>query len=211
MSNLEIETDLWSKNINNICGIDEVGRGCLAGPVYSAAVVLDQNTNFEYKDFNQINDSKKLSEKKREKLFDYIIDISKFGIGICTVEEIDHLGIQEAVKVSMKRAVESLEIQPDHLLIDNMKLELDIPQTSIIKGDQISKSISSASIIAKVSRDNLMKNQISNNYPMYKFEKNKGYGTKEHMDAIKTFGITKQHRKSFEPIKSMIENNHEAN
>jgi len=211
MSNLEIETDLWSKNINNICGIDEVGRGCLAGPVYSAAVVLDQNTNFESKDFNQINDSKKLSEKKREKLFDYIIDISKFGIGICTVEEIDHLGIQEAVKVSMIRAVESLEIQPDHLLIDNMKLELDIPQTSIIKGDQISKSISSASIIAKVSRDNLMKNQISNNYPMYKFEKNKGYGTKEHMDAIKTFGITKQHRKSFEPIKSMIENNHEAN
>ena len=111
----------------------------------------------------------------------------------------------------MKRAVESLEIQPDHLLIDNMKLDLDIPQTSIIKGDQISKSISSASIIAKVSRDNLMKNQISNNYPMYKFEKNKGYGTKEHMDAIKTFGITKQHRKSFEPIKSMIENNHETN
>ena len=211
MSNLEIETDLWSKNINNICGIDEVGRGCLAGPVYSGAVVLDQNTNFESKDFNQINDSKKLSEKKREKLFDYIIDISKFGIGICTVEEIDHLGIQQAVKVSMIRAVESLEIQPDHLLIDNMKLELDIPQTSIIKGDQISKSISSASIIAKVSRDNLMKNQISNNYPMYKFEKNKGYGTKEHMDAIKTFGITKQHRKSFEPIKSMIENNHEAN
>ena len=211
MSNLEIETDLWSKNINNICGIDEVGRGCLAGPVYSAAVVLDQNTNFESKDFNEINDSKKLSEKKREKLFDYIIDISKFGIGICSVEEIDHLGIQEAVKVSMIRAVESLEIQPDHLLIDNMKLELDIPQTSIIKGDQISKSISSASIIAKVSRDNLMKNQISNNYPMYKFEKNKGYGTKEHMDAIKTFGITKQHRKSFEPIKSMIENNHEAN
>lgn len=211
MSNLEIETDLWSKNINNICGIDEVGRGCLAGPVYSAAVVLDQNTKFESKDFNEINDSKKLSEKKREKLFDYIIDISKFGIGICSAEEIDHLGIQEAVKVSMIRAVESLEIQPDHLLIDNMKLELDIPQTSIIKGDQISKSISSASIIAKVSRDNLMKNQISNNYPMYKFEKNKGYGTKEHMDAIKTFGITKQHRKSFEPIKSMIENNHEAN
>ena len=211
MSNLEIETDLWSKNINNICGIDEVGRGCLAGPVYSAAVVLDQNTNFEYKDFNQINDSKKLSEKKREKLFDYIIDISKFGIGICTVEEIDHLGIQQAVKVSMIRAVESLEIQPDHLLIDNMKLDLDIPQTSIIKGDQISKSISSASIIAKVSRDNLMKNQISNNFPMYKFEKNKGYGTKEHMDAIKTFGITKQHRKSFEPIKSMIKNNDEAN
>lgn len=211
MSNLEIETDLWSKNINNICGIDEVGRGCLAGPVYSAAVVLDQNTNFESKDFNQINDSKKLSENKREKLFDYIIDISKFGIGICTVEEIDHLGIQQAVKVSMIRAVESLEIQPDHLLIDNMKLDLDIPQTSIIKGDQISKSISSASIIAKVSRDNLMKNQISNNFPMYKFEKNKGYGTKEHMDAIKTFGITKQHRKSFEPIKSMIENNHEAN
>ena len=211
MSNLEIETDLWSKNIINICGIDEVGRGCLAGPVYSAAVVLDQKTNFGSKDFNQINDSKKLSEKKREKLFDYIIDISKFGIGICTVEEIDHLGIQEAVKVSMKRAVESLEIQPDHLLIDNMKLDLDIPQTSIIKGDQISKSISSASIIAKVSRDNLMKNQISNNYPMYKFEKNKGYGTKEHMDAIKNFGITKQHRKSFEPIKSMIENNHETN
>ena len=211
MSNLEIETDLWSKNINNICGIDEVGRGCLAGPVYSAAVVLNQTTNFDSKDFNQINDSKKLSEKKREKLFDYIIDISKFGIGICTVEEIDHLGIQQAVKVSMIRAVESLEIQPDHLLIDNMKLDLDIPQTSIIKGDQISKSISSASIIAKVSRDNLMKNQISNNFPMYKFEKNKGYGTKEHMDAIKNFGITKQHRKSFEPIKSMIENNHETN
>jgi len=200
MSNLEIETDLWSKNINNICGIDEVGRGCLAGPVYSAAVVLDQNTNFEYKDFNQINDSKKLSEKKREKLFDYIIDISKFGIGICTVEEIDHLGIQEAVKVSMIRAVESLEIQPDHLLIDNMKLELDIPQTSIIKGDQISKSISSASIIAKVSRDNLMKNQISNNYPMYKFEKNKGYGTKQHYSALEINGHSTIHRRTFKVV-----------
>lgn len=208
MSNLDFETDLWNKNYNYICGIDEVGRGCLAGPVYSGAVILDKNKSFEDPFFEKINDSKKVSTKVRENLVDYIKEISiSTAIGLCTAEEIDEIGIQNSVKLSMKRALNNLSIKPDYLLIDSLSIDSKIPQKNIIKGDQASKSISSASIIAKVSRDNYMIDELSNVYPNYSFEKNKGYGTKVHMEAIKNYGITNVHRKSFEPIKSMISEN----
>tara|TARA_Y100000817_G_scaffold296994_1_gene272974 strand:+ start:176 stop:802 length:627 start_codon:yes stop_codon:yes gene_type:complete len=208
MSNLDFETDLWNKNYNYICGIDEVGRGCLAGPVYSGAVILDKNKSFGDPFFEKINDSKKVSTKVRENLVDYINEISiSTAIGLCTAEEIDEIGIQNSVKLSMKRALNNLSIKPDYLLIDSLSIDSKIPQKNIIKGDQASKSISSASIIAKVSRDNYMIDELSNEYPNYSFEKNKGYGTKVHMEAIKNYGITNVHRKSFEPIKSMISEN----
>jgi len=205
MSNLDFEKELWDSNYKYICGIDEVGRGCLAGPVYSGATILKNTDELNRDIFSEINDSKKISENKREKLYDYIKKIAYISVGICSVEEIDEIGIQNAVKLSMVRAINNLEIKPEYLLIDSMVLDIDIPQKSIIKGDQKSKSISAASIVAKVERDNLMKLEYAKNFPDYNFEKNKGYGTKKHIEAINEFGITNIHRKTFEPIKSMIE------
>ncbi|MBK90238.1 MAG: ribonuclease HII [Chloroflexi bacterium] len=205
MSNLDFEKELWDSNYKYICGIDEVGRGCLAGPVYSGATILKNTDELNTDIFSEINDSKKISENKREKLYDYIKKIAYISVGICSVEEIDEIGIQNAVKLSMVRAINNLEIKPEYLLIDSMALDIDIPQKSIIKGDQKSKSISAASIVAKVERDNLMKLEYAKNFPDYNFEKNKGYGTKKHIEAINEFGITNIHRKTFEPIKSMIE------
>ncbi|NCG35069.1 MAG: ribonuclease HII [Dehalococcoidales bacterium] len=205
MSNLDFENEIWDLNYSYICGLDEVGRGCLAGPVYSGAVVLkkDQNTNDAL--FKKINDSKKLTENSRESLVQYIKDISiDTAIGICTNEEIDDLGIQSAVKTSMNRAINNLNVSPDYLLVDSLKLDNKIPQKNIIRGDQASKSIAAASIIAKVARDKFMVQDLSEKFPNYYFNKNKGYGTKVHMEAIKEFGITNSHRKSFEPIKSML-------
>ena len=206
MSNLELEKKLWGKSFNYICGLDEVGRGCIAGPVYSGAVILKEN--FEDPDdlFRKINDSKKITSKNREILSSYIKKISHTSsVGSASSEEIDNIGIVKAVKLSMTRAILNLEIKPEFLLIDSMKIESKIPQINIIKGDQISKSISAASIIAKVSRDKYMIENISKEYPNYLFEKNKGYGTKEHMELIEKYGITKYHRKTFEPIKSNYE------
>jgi len=211
MSSLEYETKLWQSSVNNICGIDEVGRGCLAGPVYSGAVILNKKSNFDSENFELINDSKKLSEKKRVLLFDYLKGISDYAIGICSSKEIDEIGIQEAVKLSMVRAVKNLQVTPEFLLIDSMKIDIDIPQKSIIRGDQKSKSISAASIVAKVKRDNYMKMDLAKRFPKYKFENNKGYGTKDHINSINSYGVTEIHRKSFEPIKSMIKGNHERN
>ena len=207
MSNLELEKKLWGKSFNYICGLDEVGRGCIAGPVYSGAVIL--NKNFEDPDdlFRKINDSKIITAKKRETLSAYIKKISHTSsIGSASSEEIDNIGIVKAVKLSMTRAILNLEIKPDFLLIDSISIEgTDIPQKNIIKGDQISKSISAASIVAKVSRDKYMVENISKEYPNYSFDKHKGYGTKEHMALIDKYGITKYHRKTFEPIKSNYE------
>jgi ribonuclease HII len=205
MSNLNFENEIWDSKYNNICGIDEVGRGCLAGPVYSGAVILKKDQNLEDPFFKKINDSKKLSKNSRESLVQFIKDISVCtAIGICTNDEIDNFGIQIAVKTSMIRAIENLNITPDFLLIDSLKLDTKIPQKNIIRGDQASKSIAAASIIAKVARDDFMISKLSKDFPEYFFDKNKGYGTKLHMEAIKEFGITNSHRKSFEPIKSMI-------
>ncbi|MCD8762375.1 ribonuclease HII [Mammaliicoccus sciuri] len=182
-----------------ICGIDEVGRGPLAGPVVASAVILEQDHQYL-----GITDSKALSQAKRSYFEQEIYNRARaVGIGIATVEEIDELNIYEATKVAMQRAIDQLSIKPDHLLIDAMKLDNGIPQTSIIKGDLNSVSIAAASVIAKEYRDKLM-SQYHIEYPGYDFDKNKGYGTKSHLEGLENYGFTPIHRKTFEPIKSKV-------
>ncbi len=182
-----------------ICGIDEVGRGPLAGPVVASAVILEQDHQYL-----GITDSKALSQTKRSYFEQEIYNRARaVGIGIATVEEIDELNIYEATKVAMQRAIDQLSVKPDHLLIDAMKLDNGIPQTSIIKGDLNSVSIAAASVIAKEYRDKLM-SQYHTEYPGYDFDKNKGYGTKTHLEGLENYGITPIHRKTFEPIKSKV-------
>lgn len=192
------EMKLLKNNIKYIAGIDEVGRGPLAGPVYTAAVILDPNI-----DILGIRDSKKLSEKQREFLSEEIRQKCLcYSIGIASEEEIDEINILNATKLAMKRAIEGLPIKPDYLLIDALRLkDVDIPQIAIIKGDDLSISIGAASIVAKVERDSFMV-KISQNYSEYKFESNKGYGSKEHIEALKKYGPCKIHRRSF--IKNFI-------
>lgn len=181
-----------------ICGIDEVGRGPLAGPVVAAAVILN-----DAHEILGLNDSKQLSAHKREEL---VIEIKKnaraIGIGEATAEEIDQLNIYQATKVAMQRAIDQLPVQPDCLLIDAMALDNGLPQEKIIKGDARSVSIAAASIIAKVYRDEWMA-RYGEKYPAYGFAKNAGYGTKEHLQAIETQGILPIHRKTFAPIKNL--------
>lgn len=189
------EDELNNKGINIIAGIDEAGRGPGAGPVVAAAVVL----NNEYNNL-LINDSKKLTEKQRLLAYKEIKkNAISVGIGIVSSEEIDEINILNATKLAMKRAVENLEIKVEHLLIDALNINLEIEQTNIIKGDQKSISIAAASIIAKVTRDNLMI-EYSNLYPNYLFNKHKGYLTKEHISLIYKYGPSPIHRKSFKPI-----------
>jgi ribonuclease HII len=187
------EDKLLQTDIRFIAGVDEVGRGPLAGPVYAAAVILDPLV-----DIIDIKDSKKLSPTQREEIADIIRNrCIDYSIGISTVEEIDRLNILNATKLAMKRAIEGLSIEPQHILIDALKLsDINIPQTSIIKGDDLSISIGAASIVAKVARDKYM-DELSQEYPQYGFDNNKGYGTEEHISAIKSWGITKVHRRSF--------------
>ena len=176
-----------------ICGIDEVGRGPLAGPVVASVVVFKPNTKIE-----GINDSKKLSEAKREELFDIIKEKAlDYGIGIVNNEDIDKYNILNATYMAMKKALNCLENQPDYLLIDAATIPgVDINQKPIIKGDSKSISIAAASILAKVTRDNIMY-QYDEIFPEYGFKSHKGYGTKEHYEAIEKHGITRIHRKSF--------------
>lgn len=182
-----------------ICGIDEVGRGPLAGPVVACAVILNHDHHYL-----GLNDSKKVSAKQRNILNEALkANVMSYAYGIATSDEIDELNIYRATQVAMQRAIDHLTIQPTHLLIDAMKLDNDIPQTSIIKGDAKSVSIAAASIMAKVYRDNYMK-ALAKIYPHYSFEKNVGYGTKEHLKGINTLGVINEHRKTFEPIKSML-------
>lgn len=182
-----------------ICGIDEVGRGPLAGPVVACAVILNTGHNFL-----GLDDSKKLSANKREMLNTQLKeDVLDYAYGIASPKEIDELNIYNATKLAMERAIGQLKQQPNYLLIDAMKLDNDIPQTSIIKGDAQSVSIAAASVMAKEYRDTLMK-ALAEEYPGYDFEKNVGYGTKAHLEGLRNLGITPYHRKSFEPIKSML-------
>jgi len=196
---MKYENEIKAEGFQLIAGIDEVGRGPLAGPVVAAAVILSDNFYLP-----GINDSKQLSEQKREEYYEIIMrEAISVGIGILSAEEIDQINIYEATKKAMNTAINNSAAFPDYCLIDAMKLTLPIPQTSIIKGDAKSVSIAAASIVAKVTRDRMMKD-YSKQFPHYHFEKNMGYGTKEHLLALNAYGPCLIHRKSFAPIKDMV-------
>lgn len=187
------ENDAYSNGYHVICGVDEAGRGPLAGPVYAAAIILKKGQTIE-----GVNDSKKLSEKKREALFDKIIsECEAYSVGTASEKEIDEINILQATFLAMKRAVKGLQVKPDLALVDGNQIPpLDCDVQTIIKGDSKSESIAAASIIAKVSRDRYMK-EMAAKYPEYQFEKHKGYGTKLHYEMIEKYGICEIHRKSF--------------
>ncbi|MGO4887800.1 ribonuclease HII [Anaerobacillus sp. MEB173] len=194
------ENALRKENKKIIAGIDEVGRGPLAGPVVAAAVILPD-------DFYLLglNDSKKLTSKKRDEFYEYIIEHAfAVGIGIITAKEIDEINIYEATKKAMMTAILDLPIEPEHLLIDAMKLPISLPQTSIIKGDQNSVSIAASSVIAKVTRDRIME-KLGSRFPQYGFENHMGYGTAQHLNALSEYGVMNEHRRSFSPIKELME------
>mgnify|MGYP000992079221 FL=1 len=196
---LTYEKDLYKQGLTLIAGVDEVGRGPLAGPVVAAAVILPQGCKIK-----GLNDSKKIPKKKHLEVFQAVQDQAlSIGIGIIDNQVIDQVNIYEATKLAMKEAISQLSLQPQHLLIDAMKLDLPISQTSIIKGDANSLSIAAASIIAKVTRDELMKD-YDQQFPGYDFSANAGYGTVKHLEGIEKQGITAIHRLSFEPIKSLV-------
>ena len=193
MNWLEFEQEAINKGYHHVCGVDEAGRGPLAGPVCAAAVVLPENTIIE-----GVDDSKKLSEKKREALFGVIkAEAVSYSIAYASVEEIESMNILNATMLAMKRAVEGLDVKADYAMIDGNRLpDLCIDSECIIKGDAKSMSIACASILAKVSRDRLLY-KYAEEYPMYGFDKHKGYGTKAHTAAIKDFGPCPYHRMSF--------------
>lgn len=197
IDNRIFEKELNEKGISYIAGVDEVGRGPLVGPVVTACVVLPKDYYLE-----GLTDSKKLSKKQREKYFDIIMqDALGIGIGIKSEKVIDEVNIYEATKLAMYEAIENCKkkCKVEHVLIDAMKLDLDIPSTSIIKGDFKSITIAAASVIAKVTRDRMLE-ELDKIYPMYGFKDNAGYGTKKHIEAIKEYGIIEEHRKTFKPV-----------
>lgn len=197
LDNTKYEKELNGKGIKVIAGVDEVGRGPLVGPVVTCCIVLPQNYELE-----GLTDSKKLSKKKREEYYDILYrDALAIGIGIRDEKVIDKINIYEATKEAMKEAIENAnkQIKIEHVLIDAMKLDIDIPTTSIIKGDLKSITISAASVIAKVTRDRMLE-ELDKKYPFYGFKDNAGYGTKKHIEAIKKYGIIDEHRKTFKPV-----------
>ena len=198
--NYYFERKLREEGINFIAGVDEVGRGPLVGPVVAACVVLPEHFNLD-----GLTDSKKLSEKKREYFYDEIMrQALGVGVGIISERKIDEVNIYEATKMAMKEAINNCSCKVEHVLIDAMKLDIDIPTTSIIKGDLKSITISAASVIAKVTRDRML-DELDKKYPMYDFKDNKGYPTKKHLEAIKKYGIIDEHRKSFGPVSEYLE------
>lgn len=198
--NYYFERKLREKGINFIAGVDEVGRGPLVGPVVAACVVLPEQFNLD-----GLTDSKKLSEKKREYFYDEIMrQALGVGVGIISEKKIDEVNIYEATKMAMKEAINNCSCKIEHVLIDAMRLDIDIPSTSIIKGDLKSITISAASVIAKVTRDRML-DELDLKYPMYDFKNNKGYPTKKHLEAIKKYGILDEHRKSFGPVSEYLE------
>lgn len=198
------ERELYNKNIKYIGGVDEVGRGPLIGPVVAACCVLPEDFYLE-----GLTDSKKLSEKKRNIYFEYIKEHAiAYGIGIIDEKVIDHVNIYEATKLAMYEAIKEVrkKINLEHVLVDAMPLDLDIECTSIIKGDQKSISIAASSVLAKVTRDNMMY-ELDKKYPMYGFASHKGYPTKKHVDAIYEYGLIDGYRKTYRPIKDIIGGN----
>ncbi len=198
----QYEKELYQQGITYIGGVDEVGRGPLIGPVVTACVVLPKDFVLE-----GLTDSKKLTERKREKFYPYILEHAiAYGIGMVQPEEIDRINIYEATKVAMKMAIEEVQkqIPLEHVLIDAMPLELDIPSTSIIKGDAKSISIAAASVVAKVTRDHMMI-ELDKKYPEYGYKEHKGYPTKKHLEAIQKYGLIDGYRKSYGPVKELLE------
>ncbi len=201
IDNYAYERKLRKAGIHLIAGVDEVGRGPLVGPVVAACVILPEVFHLD-----GLTDSKKLTEKQREKFYTMIQDQAiAIGIGMQDARVIDEINIYEATKLAMKDAIKDCGIVPEHVLIDAMKLDLDLPSTSIIKGDLKSITISAASVIAKVTRDHMMY-ELDQQYPMYGFKNNKGYPTKAHIEAIQKYGIIDEHRKTFAPVKDFLLN-----
>ena len=197
---LRYEKELYKAGYQAIAGIDEVGRGPLAGPVVAAAVILPLGCKIK-----GLNDSKKIPKKKHQEIYQAVMDKAlAVGIGLMDSNIIDQVNIYEATKLAMKEALSKLSLKPDYLLIDAMKLDVEIPQESIIKGDANSLSIAAASIVAKITRDKLMAD-YDKEFPRYGFAKNAGYGTKSHLQGLERSGVTPIHRKTFEPVKSMCE------
>ncbi|HFR3845838.1 TPA: ribonuclease HII [Streptococcus suis] len=193
------EKALYENGVEFIAGIDEVGRGPLAGPVVAAAVILPKGCKIRY-----LNDSKKIPKSKHEAIYQEVMERAvAVGVGIKDAAVIDQVNIYEATKLAMLEALGQLSQEPEHLLIDAMKLDTPLPQTSIIKGDANSLSIAAASIVAKVTRDKMMAD-YDKEFSGYGFAKNAGYGTSEHLKGLNKLGITPIHRKTFEPIKSMV-------
>lgn len=197
---LAYEKELYTQGIQLIAGVDEVGRGPLAGPVVAAAVILPKDCKIP-----GLNDSKKIPKSKHKEIYEAVLQNAiAIGIGIKDNHVIDQVNIYEATKLAMREAIGQLEPQPQHLLIDAMRLDLPISQTSIIKGDANSLSIAAASIVAKVTRDQMME-EFDRKYPGYDFAQNAGYGTAKHLAGLDQLGVTPIHRRSFEPVKSMCE------
>ena len=204
MDNYEYERNLKNEGIEFIAGVDEVGRGPLVGPVVAACVVLPEEFNLD-----GLTDSKKLSEKKRDYFFEEIKKQALgYGIGIIDEKKIDEVNIYEATKLAMKEAIKECQkmCKIEHILIDAMPLQLDIPTTSIIKGDLKSITISATSVIAKVTRDRMLY-ELDQKYPMYDFKHNKGYPTKKHLEAINTYGVLDEHRRSYGPVSDYLAKN----
>lgn len=194
MPDYEYEKAAVSSGFNTICGVDEAGRGPLAGPVCAAAVILPEDTVIE-----GLDDSKKLSEKKRERLYDEIIERAvAYCVAYGTLEEIESVNILEATFIAMNRAIDGLEVKPDFAIIDGNRVPkgIKIPCATLVKGDSKSMSVAAASILAKVTRDRLMLT-YDEKYPQYNFKKHKGYGTKEHTELLKQYGPSPIHRLSF--------------
>ncbi len=197
---LKYEKELYKKGFKLIAGTDEVGRGPLVGPVVAAAVILPQNYQLD-----GLTDSKKLSEKKRDKFYDIIMkEAVSVGIGVVDAKTIDEINILEASRLAMKKAIMDLKIVPEYVLSDAMKLNnIDIPYTDIIHGDALSLSIAAASVIAKVTRDRMMY-ELDVQYPLYGFAKHKGYPTKLHLENLRKYGVLDNYRFSYKPVKEIL-------
>lgn len=196
---LKYEKKLYNKGYSLIAGTDEVGRGPLVGPVVAAAVILPKNYQLE-----GLNDSKKLSEKKRNLYYDILMkDAISIGVGVVSPKIIDEINILEASRLAMNMALDNLDVKPDYILTDAMKLDRDVEVLPIIHGDALSLTISAASVIAKVTRDRMME-ELGKEYPEYEFERHKGYPTKRHIELVKKYGVLKEYRMTFRPINEIV-------